>query len=71
MYLCTLIVSDKRNKIMEKIIDENKQGSSLELALKPENTKKLFIESMVNYLDYKFFFRDNDLVQVRKENHRA
>ncbi|CAI8428387.1 MAG: tRNA-2-methylthio-N(6)-dimethylallyladenosine synthase [Formosa sp. Hel3_A1_48] len=30
---------------MEKIIDENKQGSSLELALKPENTKKLFIES--------------------------
>jgi len=45
LYLCTLIVSDKRNKIMEKIIDENKQGSSLELALKPENTKKLFIES--------------------------
>ncbi len=30
---------------MEKIIDENKQGSSLELALKPENTRKLFIES--------------------------
>lgn len=30
---------------MEKIIDENKQGSSLELALKPDNTKKLFIES--------------------------
>ena len=30
---------------MEKIIDENKQGESLVLANKPENTKKLFIES--------------------------
>lgn len=30
---------------MEKVIDENKQGTSLELALKPENCKKLFIES--------------------------
>ena len=30
---------------MEKVIDENKQGTSLELALKPENSKKLFIES--------------------------
>ena len=30
---------------MEKVIDENKQGASLELALKPENSKKLFIES--------------------------
>ena len=30
---------------MEKVIDENKQGSSLNLASKPENTKKLFIES--------------------------
>ncbi len=31
--------------IMEKVIAENKQGSSLNLASKPENTKKLFIES--------------------------
>ncbi|MGA9638006.1 tRNA (N6-isopentenyl adenosine(37)-C2)-methylthiotransferase MiaB [Flavobacterium sp.] len=30
---------------MEKIIDENKQGESLVLENKPENTKKLFIES--------------------------
>ncbi|MGB1370400.1 MAG: tRNA (N6-isopentenyl adenosine(37)-C2)-methylthiotransferase MiaB [Flavobacteriaceae bacterium] len=30
---------------MGKVIDENKQGTSLELALKPENSKKLFIES--------------------------
>ena len=30
---------------MEKNIDENKQGESLVLANKPENTKKLFIES--------------------------
>ena len=30
---------------MEKIIDENKQGTSLRLAAKPENNKKLFIES--------------------------
>ena len=30
---------------MEKIIDENKQGESLVLEYKPENTKKLFIES--------------------------
>ncbi len=30
---------------MEKIIDESKQGESLVLEYKPENTKKLFIES--------------------------
>jgi tRNA-2-methylthio-N6-dimethylallyladenosine synthase len=30
---------------MEKIIDENKQGESLALERKPENSKKLFIES--------------------------
>ena len=30
---------------MEKIIEENKQGNSLVLEHKPENTKKLFIES--------------------------
>jgi tRNA-2-methylthio-N6-dimethylallyladenosine synthase len=30
---------------MEKIIDESKQGESLVLEFKPENTKKLFIES--------------------------
>jgi len=30
---------------MEKVIDENKQGSSLELASKLENSKKLYIES--------------------------
>src|SRR6478736_8906123 len=30
---------------MEKIIDENKQGESLVLEYKTENTKKLFIES--------------------------
>ena len=30
---------------MEKIIEENKQGESLVLKNKPENTKKLFIES--------------------------
>lgn len=30
---------------MEKIIEENKQGESLVLEYKPENTKKLFIES--------------------------
>lgn len=30
---------------MEKIIEESKQGESLVLELKPENTKKLFIES--------------------------
>ena len=31
--------------MMEKIIDESKQGESLVLEYKPENTKKLFIES--------------------------
>lgn len=30
---------------MEKVIDENKQGTSLELENKADNTKKLFIES--------------------------
>jgi hypothetical protein len=30
---------------MEKIIEESKQGESLILENKPENTKKLFIES--------------------------
>lgn len=45
MYLCILIVPDETNVDMEKVIDENKQGTSLELALKPENSKKLFIES--------------------------
>jgi len=45
LYLCTLIVPDDTNIDMEKVIDENKQGTSLELALKPENSKKLFIES--------------------------
>ena len=30
---------------MEKIIDENKQGESLQLTNKTENTKKLYIES--------------------------
>lgn len=30
---------------MEKIIEESKQGESLVLEIKPENTKKLFIES--------------------------
>ena len=45
MYLCILIVPDETNVVMEKVIDENKQGTSLELALKPENSKKLFIES--------------------------
>ena len=45
MYLCILIVPDETNEDMEKVIDENKQGTSLELALKPENSKKLFIES--------------------------
>ena len=45
MYLCILIVTDETNVDMEKVIDENKQGTSLELALKPENSKKLFIES--------------------------
>ena len=30
---------------MEKVIDENKQGTSLVLNQKQENTKKLFIES--------------------------
>ena len=30
---------------MEKIIEENKQGERLVLENKPENTKKLFIES--------------------------
>ena len=30
---------------MEKVIDENKQGTSLELVQKEHNTKKLFIES--------------------------
>lgn len=33
------------NTIMEKVIDENKQGTSLELTQKINNTKKLFIES--------------------------
>lgn len=37
--------SENKKLIMEKVIDENKQGSSLNLASKPENTKKLFIES--------------------------
>lgn len=45
MYLCILIVPDETNVDMGKVIDENKQGTSLELALKPENSKKLFIES--------------------------
>jgi len=45
LYLCTLIVPNDTNIDMEKVIDENKQGTSLELALKPENSKKLFIES--------------------------
>ncbi|NCF42816.1 MAG: radical SAM protein, partial [Bacteroidetes bacterium] len=30
---------------MENVIDENKQGTSLKFASKPDNTKKLFIES--------------------------
>jgi tRNA-2-methylthio-N6-dimethylallyladenosine synthase len=34
-----------QNKGMEKIITESKQGTSLALTTKPENTKKLFIES--------------------------
>ena len=45
MYLCILIVPDETNVDMEKVIDENRQGTLLELALKPENSKKLFIES--------------------------
>ncbi len=39
---------------MEKIIEESKQGESLVLENKPENTKKLFIESYgcaMNFLD--------------------
>ena len=31
--------------MMEKIIEESKQGETLVLEYKPENTKKLFIES--------------------------
>ena len=34
-----------QNKRMEKIINESKQGNSLTMAPKLENTKKLFIES--------------------------
>ena len=39
--------SENTKLIMEKVIDENKQGSSLNLASKPENTKKLYLESYV------------------------
>lgn len=44
-YLCTLKHKLPFNKVMEKVIEENKQGTSLQLENKSENTKKLFIES--------------------------
>ena len=45
LYLCTLIDCYPFQYTMEKIIDENKQGKSLILEHKKENTRKLFIES--------------------------
>mgnify|MGYP006977871992 CR=1 FL=1 len=46
MYLCKQPSQEAmQNKSMEKIINESKQGTSLALAPKVENTKKLFIES--------------------------
>ena len=45
MYLCTLIDPKWLLYIMEKIIDENKQGESLILDKKEGNKRKLFIES--------------------------
>jgi tRNA-2-methylthio-N6-dimethylallyladenosine synthase len=46
MYLCKQLSQEAmQNKSMEKIINESKQGTSLALAPKVENTKKLFIES--------------------------
>ncbi len=45
MYLCTLIDPLWIQNIMEKIIDESKQGQSLILDKKEGNTRKLFIES--------------------------
>ena len=45
VYLCTLIDCYQFQYTMEKIIDENKQGETLVLEHKKENTRKLFIES--------------------------
>lgn len=45
MYLCILIDQHGSLQNMEKIIDEKKQGESLVLEPKKENTRKLFIES--------------------------
>ncbi len=34
--------------VQEKYIDENKQGEAFAIAEKPENTKKLFLESFID-----------------------
>ena len=41
----TIIYKKPQSLLMEKVINEAKQGTSLTLATKRENTKKLFIES--------------------------
>src|SRR5690606_34230860 len=45
LYLCILQDKHLVERIMEKVIEENKQGTSLVLEQKESNTKKLFIES--------------------------
>jgi tRNA-2-methylthio-N6-dimethylallyladenosine synthase len=44
-YVVYLTIKLAREQSMEKIIDETVQGDTLVLDIKPENTKKLFIES--------------------------
>jgi tRNA-2-methylthio-N6-dimethylallyladenosine synthase len=53
---------------MEKIIEESKQGESLILENKPENTKKLFIES---YCAMNFFKCEAHIVRKRIQYHTS
>ena len=55
--------------LMEKVINEAKQGTSLKLALKRENTKKLFIESYGCQMN----FSDSEIVAsiLQKEGYNT